>query len=143
MPVKRELDLTDDDESADEKPDFDPPSTPPSLSNKGLGTPKAPKPKMTSSSNPSTPKSSPKRPRITPATPKSLPNGNGTSGGNGGMLSARAQYAVLIIDKGIEALSKAEVESVTGLTANQQREMTRKDHKGALRKALIATAESL
>ncbi|WVQ93546.1 hypothetical protein IAU59_000621 [Kwoniella sp. CBS 9459] len=139
MPLKRELEVTEEDNSADEKPTLD---LDPDLSNEGPTT--LTKPTKTKSPNtPKTPKASPKKARSTPATPSSsTSNSNGNVNGNE-PLSARALYAVMIIDKGIEALSKPEVESATGLTANQQRDMTRKDHKGGLRKALIAIAEKL
>ncbi|OCF31185.1 hypothetical protein I316_07153 [Kwoniella heveanensis BCC8398] len=138
MPVKREFDTTDMDDqedhcSADEKPTLDRPSTlsMPATPTKGPKTPKA-------KSNPITPMSSPKKPRNAPTTPSASAYANGN-----GHLSAKALYAIMIIETGIEKLSKTDVERATGLTANQQRDMTRKDQKGALRRALITAAEKL
>ncbi|WWC58134.1 uncharacterized protein I303_100669 [Kwoniella dejecticola CBS 10117] len=131
MPVKREL-------SADYHFNSEPEEelkTPPSLTN---DLPKTPKKTQTKAAKTPSPKKS--RPTATPKKTGSSPSNDSLD--NDG-LTAKAKYAIMIIDKGIETLKKDEVEAATGLTPNQQRDLTRKDAKGALRKALMNVAEKL
>ncbi|WWC85809.1 uncharacterized protein L201_000676 [Kwoniella dendrophila CBS 6074] len=121
MPVKREIE--EEYYNSEQEEEFDSPKTPPQEGKSSLGK--------------STP--SPKKARPTP--PKKPAVSTTTVDSDG--LSAKAKYAIMIIQRGIEVLKKDEVEAATGLNGNQQRDLTRKDGKGWLRKALMGIAENL
>ncbi|WWC66830.1 uncharacterized protein I206_100737 [Kwoniella pini CBS 10737] len=130
MPVKREI-----------SPDYYNSEPEEEVKTPSLSTtessPQTPKKKNQSKVNESkTP--SPKKIKSSPKKQVSL-----TSNDDNENLSAKAKYAMMIIDKGIETLKKDEVEAATGLKANQQKDMTRKDGKGALYKALMGSCKTL
>ncbi|WVW81802.1 hypothetical protein I302_103799 [Kwoniella bestiolae CBS 10118] len=117
MPVKRELNIEyyNSDQEDDIKPDL---------------------------SDSHTPKKSRSKPNTNRSPKKDKSKTNPSDVGSDG-LSAKARFAVMIVERGIEALKKDEVEAATGLTAVQQRDLVRKDGKGVLRKALMAIAEKM
>ncbi|WVQ62637.1 uncharacterized protein L199_000784 [Kwoniella botswanensis] len=130
MPVKKELQIDlyhSETEGEDTKPMISPPETP--------------KPKKSKSNTSSTPSSS--NGSTTPSPTKKAKAKASPSAVDQDRLSAKGKFAIMIIEKGIEALKKDEVEVATGLTPNQQKELVRKDAKGALRKNLIVLAEKL
>ncbi|WRT63835.1 uncharacterized protein IL334_000760 [Kwoniella shivajii] len=120
MPVKRELLI--DPYTSQEGEDEKPPQTP---------TKKKPSKSMTPS------------PKKTKTAPSPGTSSAATTPIDKDGLSAKGKYALMIIEKGIEKLDKADVEAATGLKARQQADMTRKDGKGALWKSLMGAIEKL
>ncbi|WWD08977.1 hypothetical protein V865_007092 [Kwoniella europaea PYCC6329] len=108
-----------------------------------ISTPETPKPKKSKSNTSSTPFSSNGSTTPSPTKNEKARVKASPSSVDQDRLSAKGKFAIMIIEKGIEALKKDEIEVATGLTPNQQKELVRKDAKGALRKNLIALAEKL
>ncbi|KAK6905211.1 hypothetical protein I204_08131 [Kwoniella mangroviensis CBS 8886] len=130
MLIKRELQMDDylsNPQSEDTKPIIS-----------SLETPKPKKSKSNTSSTPSSSNGS-----ATPSPTKRAKSKASPSTVDQDGLSAKGKFAIMIIEKDIEALKKDEVEAATGLTSGQQRDLVRKDAKGALRKSLMAVAEKL